>query len=159
MRNNNELIVAENCVKNENNYFCNTKYNKARECVSDIIKTQNNTRCTYHEVKTLMFILKIRNSDITIIASNTNKTLKINCENFEKTNVLIGVHKFRTNSNCTLNNQPLDNTKYYNKELMFGNIDSELKIDQINNKMLELRLIHETEILVNELPPILMDIL
>jgi len=105
-----------------------------------------------------MFILKIRNSDL-IIASNTNKTLKINCENFEKTNVLIGVHKFRTSSNCTLNKQPLDNTKYYNKELMFGNIDSELKIDQINNKMLELRLIHETEILVNELPPILMDIL
>ena len=58
------------------------------------------------------------------------------------------------NDNCTLNNQLLDNVKYYNKELIFGNFDSKIRMDQINNKLLELKQIHETEILINELSSI-----
>jgi len=45
----------------------------------------------YHEILNSMFVLKIRNSDITIIASNRNEKLKLVCERFEETNVVLGV--------------------------------------------------------------------
>ena len=35
----NELIIAEKCVKNKDNYFCDTMYNKAQKCISGIIET------------------------------------------------------------------------------------------------------------------------
>jgi len=54
--------------------------------------------------------------------------------------------------NCTLNNQTLNNVKRYNKELIFENINLNLKEYQISNKTLELKQIHEQEILINEIP-------
>ena len=51
-----------------------------------------------------MFILKIRNWDVTVIASNEKNMLILIYENFEKTNVTLGVHKFKASENCTLNN-------------------------------------------------------
>ena len=53
---------------------------------------------------------------------------------------------------CTLNNQTLNNVKRYNKELIFENINLNLKEYQISNKTLELKQIHEQEILINEIP-------
>ena len=53
---------------------------------------------------------------------------------------------------CTLNNQTLNNVKRYNKELIFENINLNLKEYQISNETLELKQIHEQEILINEIP-------
>ena len=129
----NELIIADKCVKIKNNYFCDTSYNKAQTCIRDIIGTQNNTFCMYHKVHNPMFVLKIKNSNITIIASNENKKLKLICEKFEETNIVSGVFRFENNGYCTLNNRTLHNIKYYNKELIFENINLELKEHQISN--------------------------
>ena len=68
---------------------------------------------------------------------------------------MLGVYRFENNGNCTLHNQTLNNIKYYNKELIFENINLELKEHQISNKTLELKQIQETEILINEIPLIL----
>ena len=57
---------------------------------------------------------------------------------------MLGVYKFKNNGNCTLNNQTLDNIKYCNKELIFENINLELKEHQISNKTLVLKQIQET---------------
>ena len=89
---------------------------------------------------------------MTIIASNKNKKLKLICEKFEKTNIVLGVYKFKNHGNCTMNNQTLDNTKLYNKELIFENIDLELKTHQISNKTLALKQMREQEIIINEIP-------
>ena len=148
----NEFFVAEKCVKIKNNYFCETMYNKAQKCIYNIIKTQNNTLCTYHVIQNPTFLLKVRNSDITIVASNVNKKVKLNCENFERTNIILGVFKVKNSGNCTLNNKTLDNVKHYHKELIFGNINLELKNYQISNRTLELKEIQEQDILVNEIP-------
>jgi len=43
----------------------------------------------YHQIK-IMFIFKIRNSDITIIANDESKELKINCNKFVRTNWVVG---------------------------------------------------------------------
>ena len=66
-----------------------------------------------------MFVLKIRNSDITIIANNKNKRLKKICDKLEKTNIVLGVYKFKNSGKCTLNYQTLDSIKHYNKKLIF----------------------------------------
>ena len=66
-----------------------------------ITETQNNTCYTYHKIRNPMFILNIRNSDITIIASNEDKRLKLICENFEKTNIALRVYKLKNSENCT----------------------------------------------------------
>ena len=63
---NNELIIAQNCVKNKNNYFCKTLYTNAQNCISGIIKIQNNTSCNYHEILNPILVMKIKNSDLTI---------------------------------------------------------------------------------------------
>ena len=99
-----------------------------------------------------MFILKIRNSDITIIATDEKKKLKLNCNKFEKTNVILGVYKFKNSENCTINDQMLNSAKHYNKELIFENINLNIKKYQISNKTLELEQIREQEILINEIP-------
>ena len=81
---NNELIIAENCKKNNGNYFCKTMYINAQNCVNGIIKMQNNTFCNYHEILNPMLVMKISNSDLTVIASNGNEKLKLVCNRFEK---------------------------------------------------------------------------
>ena len=58
---NNELIIAENCVKNKNNYFCKTLCINAQNCIIGIIKMQNNTSCNYHEILNPILVMKIRN--------------------------------------------------------------------------------------------------
>ena len=107
----NELFIAEKCIKNKNNYFCNNLYTKTQKCIQKILKTQNNMQCMYHQIHNTTFILKIRNSDITIIASDEGKKLKINCNKFERTNIVLGVYRFKNNENCTINNQTFDNIK------------------------------------------------
>ena len=92
----------------------------------------------YHQIHNTMFILKIRNSDITIIASNESKKLKINCNKFERTNTVLGVYRFKNSENCTINNQTFDNIKRYSRELIFENINLKIKEYQISNKTIEL---------------------
>ena len=97
-------------------------------------------------------VLKIRNSDITIIASDESKKLKINCNKFERTNIVLGVYRFKNSENCTINNQTFDNIKRYSKELIFKNINLKIKEYQISNKTMELEQIRAQEILINEIP-------
>ena len=78
--------------------------------------------------------------------------MKLVCEKFENTSIVLGVYKFKNHGNCTLNNQTLDNAKLYNKELIFENTDVELKTHQISNKTLELKQIQNQDILFNEIP-------
>jgi len=101
-----------------------------------------------------MIMLKIRNSDIAIIANDKNKTAKLSCDNYVKTKVILEVYKIKTNRNCSLNNQILEVSKYYNKEIMFENINVKLEENQLTNKTLEFKQISEQEIFVKELQTI-----
>jgi len=98
-----------------------------------------------------MFLLKIRNSDIAIIASDKNETAKLYCDDYVRAKTIIGVFKIKTNRNCSLNNQTLEITKYYNKEIIFENVNIGFKENQLTNKTLELNQISEQEIFVKEL--------
>ena len=146
----NEFIAAEKCIENKSKYFCNINRYETRSCIVDIIRTQNNKNCTYHIIDNSMIMLKIRNSDIAIIASDKNETAKLSCDNYVKTKVILGVYKIKTNRNCSLNNQILEVTKYYNKEIIFENINVKLEKNQLTNKTLEFKQISEQEIFVKE---------
>ena len=149
-----KLIIVERCVKNKNKYFCHTKNIKEQECVTNIVKTQKDTDCMYLEISNPLVILKIRNSNIAIIASNKNKTMKLTCANYVKTKNVIGVFKVKTDGNCSLNGQLLEISKYYNKKLIFKNVDIKMNKEQLTNKRLELKPISEQDIIIKELSAI-----
>ena len=146
-----EFITVENCIRNKNKYFCNINRYKTRNCIVNIIKAQNNKDCKYHKINNLMFLLKIRNSDIAIIASDKNETANLFCDDYVKTKIIMGVFKIKTNRNCSLNNQTLEITKYYNKEIIFENVNIKFEENQLTNKTLKLHQISEQEIFVKEL--------
>ena len=98
-----------------------------------------------------MFILKIRNADIAIIASNRNVTANLYCDDYIKAKIIIGVFKIKTNKNCSINNQTLETTKYYNKEIIFENVNVNFEESQLMNNTLELSQINEQDILIKEL--------
>ena len=65
-----EFLPVKNCVKNRNKYYCNIDRQKTIKCFINIINKLNNNDCKYHKIDNPTFILKIRNADIAIIASN-----------------------------------------------------------------------------------------
>ena len=57
---------------------------------------QNNKDCMYHRINNPMFLLKIRNSDIAVIASDKNETAKLYCDDYVRAKTIIGVFKIKT---------------------------------------------------------------
>ena len=78
----NEFISVKTFVKTKGKYYCNVDRQKTLKCFVDIIDKQNNKNCKYHKINNSMFILKIRNSDIAIIASNRNITANLYCDDY-----------------------------------------------------------------------------
>ena len=147
----NEFIIIERCVRNKNKYFCHTNKFRVQECVMNVFKAQNDSKCMFHEISNSLIIQKIRNSNIVIVASNINVTMNIICNDYDKTKVVLGVFKIKTEKNCSLNGQLLELTKYYNKELILENVEIKINKNQITNKILDLKPINKQELLIKEL--------
>ena len=87
----NEFITVEKCIRNKNNYFCNTNRHKTRNCIVNVIKAQNNKNYMYHRINNSMFLLKVRNSGIPIIASDRNETTNLYRHDYVTAKIIIGV--------------------------------------------------------------------
>ena len=147
----NEIIAMKACIKNKDKYYCHANYQKTLNCFIDIIKKHENKNCKYHEIKNPMLMLKIKNSDIVILASNRNVTAKLHCNDYVIAKTIIGVYKVKTNKNCTLNGQKLEIAKYYNKEIVFEDVNVNFEKNQLMNETIELNQISEQNILIKEL--------
>ena len=96
-------------------------------------------------------IQKIKNSNIVIVASNKNMTIRLTCNDYDKIKFITGVFKIKTEKNCSLNNQQLKLTKHYNKELIFENVNVKLSENQLTNKIMNFKPINKQELIMKEL--------
>lgn len=154
IRNNNKLVKMENCFKIQNNYYCKTNYIETSICLSNIINLQNNADCKYHQIHESFVIIKVKDSNIVIIASNINQNLNIKCKDYEKHKQIIGIYKFKTDKNCVINEYNLENYAVNSKEIIFENYDFKIENKQLSNKTFELKQIDKQNVIVNEVPKI-----
>lgn len=147
-----KLIKASNCIRNDDKYLCKTNYLEINQCISNIIKNQQNEDCMYHKIYDSFVVIKIENSNTIIIAASNEQTLDIHCQTYQKHKTITGIYKFKTNNNCIINNYVLENFNHYNKEIIFENVYFKLETKQLSNKTLELKQIDKHEIKINEIP-------
>ena len=147
----NKFVMTEKCIRIKNKYFCQTNRFKAQTCVTNIIEAHNDTKCMYHEIFNSLIIQKIKNSDIVIVASSKNVTIKIICNDYDKTKFIMGVFKLKTEKNSSINNQLLKLTKYYNKKLIFEDVNINLSKNQLTNKIMNFKQINEIDMIMKEL--------
>ena len=79
------------------------------------------------------------------------QVIKITCNDYDKTKFIIGVFKLKTEKNCSINNHLLKLTKYYNKELIFEDVNIKLSKNKLTNKIMNFKQINEIDMVMKEL--------
>lgn len=147
-----QLYLTENCNKIKNNFYCSTNYVESSKCLNQIINSHKNENCKYHKVSEAFIISKIENSNLIIIASKDSKNLNIKCEEYTKHKIVKGIFRFKTNKNCIMNNFKLQNYVTNSKEIIFENLNFNIKTEQLSNKTVTLKQLNKQDIKIKEIP-------
>lgn len=119
---NSSIVKIDYCFNINHKFFCKTSNVKASKCINNLILNKENNYCKFNDLIQYPVIIRIPNTDTTIINIKQNNVLLYKCGDTHKY-LRIGLYKIENINNCYLNNR-----------LMVSNFNYSLNIPLLANK-------------------------